>query len=416
MRITYPYQAERLGAVRIYALQQVFELDSEPASPEGDTSWGTTVSHVPSEAILDVQRRMAIVVPCRDERLKVLEGVLTGIPHSCLLIFVSNSSQDPVDRFVMERDTLERFCRFAQRSAVAVHQKDPGLARAFIKAGLPEMVSPEGVIRDGKGEGMAVGTMLAALAHKDYVGFIDADNYVPGSITEYVKAYAADFHLAQSPYAMVRISWRSKPKVVEGSLFFNRWGRTSSMTNRFFNQLIGDHTGFGTEALSTGNAGEHAITLNLALKLRFASGYAVEPYELLYLFEQYGGIDTEAKGPVDDPEVMHEGIQVFQVETCNPHFHEDKGPDHVEDMRRTSLALLCQSSVCPPRLRDEIVGFLSGGTGRQAPPEPAPVYPPLANVDSDVFLAVLAEEAGTFEQIVHPHRGRVSERLPIPFS
>ncbi len=416
MRITYPYQAERLGAVRVYALQQVFELDSEPASPEGDTSWGTTVSHVPSEAIIDVQRRMAIVVPCRDEKLKVLEGVLTGIPHSCLLIFVSNSSRDPVDRYVSERDTVERFCRFAQRSAVAVHQRDPALARAFVKAGLPEIVTPEGLVRDGKGEGMVAGTMLALLAGKDYVGFIDADNYVPGSITEYVKAYAADFHLAHSPYAMVRISWRSKPKVLDGTLFFTRWGRTSSTTNRFFNELIGDHTGFGTEAVSTGNAGEHAITLELALKLRFASGYAVEPYELLYLFEQYGDIDPEARGPVDDPELMHDGIQVFQVETCNPHFHEDKGREHVESMRRLSLNVLCHSSICPPRLREEIAAFLSDGAPAVPPPELGPIYPPLAGVDSDVFLAVLAEEAQSFEQIVHPERGRARGRTPIALS
>ena len=278
------------------------------------------------------------------------------------------------------------------------------------------MVTPEGLVRNGKGEGMVVGTLLALLAGKDYVGFIDADNYVPGSITEYVKAYAADFHLAHSPYAMVRVSWRSKPKVVDGTLFFNRWGRTSSTTNRFFNQLIGNHTGFGTEAVSTGNAGEHALTVDLALRLRFASGYAVEPYEMLYLFEQYGGIDPEAMGPVDHPEVMHDGVQVFQVETCNPHFHEDKGREHVESMRRSSLNVLYHSSICPPGLREEIALVLSGGSIAEEPPEPTPVYPPLEGVDPEVLLAVIAEEAESFEQIVHPERGRVPGRLPIALS
>ena len=226
----------------------------------------------------------------------------------------------------------------------------------------------------------------------------------------------ADFHLAHSPYAMVRISWRSKPKVVDGTLFFNRWGRTSSTTNRFFNQLIGDHTGFGTEAVSTGNAGEHALTLDLALKLRYASGYAVEPYELLYLFEQYGGIDPEATGPIDHPEVMHEGVQVFQVETCNPHFHEEKGQEHVESMRRSSLNVLYHSPICPAGLRDEIALFLDDRSDAREPPKPGPVYPLLESVDPEVLLAVIAEEAGSFEQIVHPEQGYGSGQPPIALS
>ena len=34
VRLTFPYQTERLGAVRIYGVQHVFELDSDPAEPE----------------------------------------------------------------------------------------------------------------------------------------------------------------------------------------------------------------------------------------------------------------------------------------------------------------------------------------------------------------------------------------------
>ena len=77
------------------------------------------------------------------------------------------------------------------------------------------------------------GIVLASLAGKDYVGFVDADNYVPGSVNEYVKVCASDMHLAETRFAMVRICWKSKPKVVDGALFFSRWGRTSESTNRF---------------------------------------------------------------------------------------------------------------------------------------------------------------------------------------
>jgi len=404
VRLTFPYQTERLGAVRIYGVQHVFELDSDPAEPEG--YFGTTVSHVPTPAIHAVQRRMASVIPCRNERLKILEGVLTGIPHSSMLIFVSNSDREPVDRFMMERDSIERFCRYARRSAVVVHQRDPGLGKAFEAAGFPHLLDDSGLVKDGKGEGMIVGIVLALLAAQDYVGFVDADNFVPGSVNEYVKVYASDFHLARTRFAMVRICWKSKPKVIDGALFFSRWGRTSETTNRFLNLLLASHTGFGTDAIATGNAGEHAMTMDLALRLRLAGGFAIEPFQLLDLFEQFGGIDPDALGPTEHPDLMREGVQVFQVETCNPHFHEDRGLDHVEEMGSTSLSALYHSPAATPQVRTLIREF----TGAE-PAVPEPPYPPLAGLDPEVFRGLLVSQAETFTQIVYPEG---SDALPIP--
>ena len=404
MRLTFPYQTERLGVVRIYGVQHVFELDSgSPRPGESALSWGTTVCQVPDETLRDVQRRMAVVVPCRNERLKLLEGVLTGIPHDCTLVFVSNSDREPIDRFAMERDSVERFCRFNQRSAMIVHQRDPGLAAAFAEAGMPELIDSSGLVRHGKGEGMIAGTALARLTGAEYVGFVDADNYVPGSVTEYVKAYAADFHLTDTPYAMVRISWHSKPKVVDGSIFFNRWGRASETTNRFLNLLVAYVTGFGTEAIRTGNAGEHAMTMELALRLPLASGFAVEPMEMLELFERYGGVDLRPGASVDT-EVMREGVEVYQVETRNPHFHENKGEEHVEEMSYAALAAIHNSPVSPPRLRDEIVEHLlrEGIDPAVALSTPAVTYPPLSTLVWGTFGGVLAERADTFGQILFP--------------
>jgi mannosyl-3-phosphoglycerate synthase len=398
MRITYPYQTERLGAVKVFGVQHIFELDSGPCDQAEDIGWGTTVTRVPEHSIQEVERRMAIVVPCRDERLKLLEGVLTGIPHPCLIILVSNSSREPADRFMMEKDSLSRFCRFAGREAVAIHQADPGLGLAFAKAGFPEVLNRDGLVHSGKGEAMMIGITLAALAGKDFVGFVDADNYVPGAINEYVRAYAADFHLASSRFAMVRISWHSKPKVVDGSLFFNRWGRTSEVTNRFLNMLVGYLTGFGTESIRTGNAGEHAMTIDLARRLRLAGGFAIEPRELLDLFEQYGGV-----GAMVDREVMQEGVDVFQVETRNPHFHEDKGGVHIDAMRSVAVNAVLNSSVCPDRLRDEILEYLQNDpTIGAVSDETEPIYPPLRELDEGTFLSVLANESETLEQLTGP--------------
>src|SRR3712207_8326289 len=109
---------------------------------------------------------------------------------------------------------------------------------------------------------MLIGMALAAMTGRQYVGYVDADNYVPGAVNEYCKAYAAGLYAADSPYAMVRISWHSKPKLRDGRLFFSRRGRTSEITNRFLNMLMDEHSGFGTEVVTTGNAGEHAFTLD----------------------------------------------------------------------------------------------------------------------------------------------------------
>ncbi len=409
MRIEVPINSERLGAVHIFDTVDVYELDSglEKSVSDVDLGWHQ-VRHVPFDEINEIERRMAIVVPCKNERLKLLKGVLSGIPHDCLVILVSNSAGVPVDRFEMEREALETFCRLLDRSAIIVHQRDSGLGAAFAEAGMPELVDDEGRVHDGKGEGMMVGVALAKLSGRDIVGFIDADNYVPGAVHEYVKSYAAGFALSPSRHSMVRISWSSKPKIQGSELFFNRWGRTSQVTNRFLNLLLSEITGFGTEIITTGNSGEHAVCLDLALLMNFGSGFSVEPYEYLNLFELFGGL-TESPYP----EVMRQGVRVYQIETRNPHFHEDKGGDHVKDMRLQALDALYHSPICGPRTREEIGAFLE----RQGTPARDGVtgvtwYPPLANLDWARFLDRLTS-APTFEQFEFIESAHVVTRAPI---
>ena len=74
---------------------------------------------------------MAIVLPIKDEELKVFAGVLKGIPHNCLMIVVSNSQRGETDAFRSERDVLSSFCRATKRQAVIVHQKDQAIAKAL---------------------------------------------------------------------------------------------------------------------------------------------------------------------------------------------------------------------------------------------------------------------------------------------
>ncbi|MFP5331456.1 MAG: mannosyl-3-phosphoglycerate synthase [Acidimicrobiia bacterium] len=393
MRIEYPHRHERFGAVRIHDTTQVIELDSGlDGDSEEATIQGRLVNLVPPAAVNAVERSMAVVVPTKNERRKVIDGVLSGIPHDCLIVLVSASDRDPIDRYEIETGVVERFCHSAERAAVTVHQDDPGLADALAHAGLPDLIGGDSV-RAGKGEAMIVGMLIAAAAGKSHVGFIDADNYVPGAVHEYVKVFAAGLHLAPTPYAMVRISWQSKPKIEAGRLVFNRWGRTTHITNRFLNLLLSTYNGFGTDVIRTGNSGEHAISLELAKRLRFAGGFAVEPYEFVDLFEQFGGAL-----PSPHPEVARSLVDIFQVETRNPHFHEDKGDDHVADMRLESLSALLGSPLTPETVQSEIRQFLDDlaiDPDILAQPH---VYPAWERADLETFADHL-RKAATFVSV-----------------
>lgn len=391
----------------------MIELDSGPGDGSGDRGHASLC--VPPEALRSLERDLVIVVPCMNETRRVIEGVLSGIPHGCLIVLVSNSDRQPVDRYEIEAQTVDQYCQLAERPAITVHQRDPGLAAAMKAAGVADMIDDDGLLRRGKGEGMLVGLALAALTGRRYLGYIDADNFAPGAVNEYCKAYAAALHLADSPYAMVRISWHSKPKLRDGRLFFSRRGRTSEVTNQFLNQLIGEYSGFGTEVIATGNAGEHAFSLDLGMRMRLAGGFAVEPFEYLDLFEQFGGVVE-----CSQPEVMERSVSVTQIETRNPHFHDNKGDHHVQDMRLQALNVLYHSTVCPPSVRSDILDLLVS-QGDLAPGEEPPrerIYPAVGTLALDRFCDVVLAEAHSLRQFGEPadttseqvgqlHRGRV---------
>ncbi|HKI57973.1 MAG TPA: mannosyl-3-phosphoglycerate synthase [Trueperaceae bacterium] len=389
MRIEVPREAERLGATLFYGVQRVYELDAGIVrAPAG--ALDQVIAPVAFEAIEAVCGAMAVIVPVRGERIKLLEGVLAGIPHACLVIVVSNSEREPIDRFPLELNAVLRYRRFTGKRIVVVHQKDRAVGEGVAQGGLPELVGDDGRVKDGKAEGMAVATLLAALAGKRYIGFVDADNYFPGAVHEYVREFAAGLLARRSDYAMVRINWHSKPKIVRDALFFAKLGRATVVTNRFLNALIGYYTGFETEVIRTGNAGEHAMTMDLALKLGYASGYATETRHFLDLLELFGSI---LENPARD--VLDQYVEVFQIESRNPHLHDiAKGEAHIGEMMLASLGVIHASPLCPRELREEIVLELRRRRllARDAEP-PAPVlYPPLERLRLESFAEAVANE------------------------
>jgi mannosyl-3-phosphoglycerate synthase len=270
------------------------------------------------------------------------------------------------------------------KKVLVVHQKEPGLAKAFADSGYGEILDETGIVRSGKAEGMIVGTLLAKWLGKKYLGFVDSDNYFPGAVLEYVYEYAAGFAMSNAKNTFVRISWHSKPKVMENSLFFAKWGRSSVNSNMMLNRLLTHFTGFETEIVKTGNAGEHALTVDLALSLEYAAGYAVETHHFINLLEQYGGMLENV-----DPETVSEKVTICQMESRNPHMHESKGDDHVEDMIDASLSVIYHSPLCPELLKREIMDNVRARRGAESPEEIGPVkmYPSLAKLDLDTFLA-----------------------------
>jgi len=387
MKLELPKNVERFGAVCFGSLQKVFELDSgieNGFKPEQSR----IIQRIQYQKLHEIFKEMAIIVPVRGERLKLIEGVLCGIPHPCLIIMVSNSDLEPVDRFKMEQDMLHDFCTFTGKVAIIVHQKDPAIAKAFRNAGYRKILDKTHKIRDGKAEGMIIGTVLAKLTGKKYIGFVDSDNYFPGAVEEYIREYAAGFVLGSSPYTMVRIAWHSKPKIVESKLFFRKWGRASTNTNLFLNRLISHYTGFETEIIKTGNSGEHAMTMKLAMNIDYSSGFSIEPYQIINLLERYGGI---LESPV--PKIMKDKVQVFQIESRNPHLHESGDQEHIDLMSSLAMQVIYQSQICPEAIKKDLLRLMSArGYIKPKKKLEKPRYlPALSSIDLKAFLKTIAD-------------------------
>ncbi len=351
MKLDFPNCTEIVGSVRIHGIQKIYELDSSPSRSHDSDG---TIKGFDNTEISNILHEMAIVVPVKNEKLKLLEGVLSGIPNECLVIIVSNSKRIPIDRFEMEVDMIKQYSRFVNdKKIIIVHQQDPFLGSVLKKVGYTSILENNDHVRNGKAEGMIIGMILAKMYLKQYVGFIDSDNYIPGAVNEYVKIFAAGFGMSKTPYCNVRVSWSYKPKVRNNALLFAKYGRTSKITNEYLNNLISEITGFETEIIKTGNAGEHALSMPLAENLHYSSGYSIETHEFIDIFEKFGGLIPSQikKGK--------KGVEIFQIETRNPHFHEDKGKEHLSLMLEESLLSIHSSKICPPSLSKKISDSLA---------------------------------------------------------
>ena len=73
MKLDFPRYTERLGAVSIHAVQRIYELDS--GKSKGFQSSHQTVRKFDYDEISNILHDLAIVIPVKNEKLKLLEGV-----------------------------------------------------------------------------------------------------------------------------------------------------------------------------------------------------------------------------------------------------------------------------------------------------------------------------------------------------
>ncbi len=380
---------ELYGAVRLYERVRVLELYGVGAAGDG--------VHVVTPSLLEEEApRLAVVVPVKNDELLTLEGVISGIPHASPVIIVSASDREPVDRYRHELELARLVHERTGRQVMVLHQRDPAWRRALEGTPLESLLGEDGLVRYGKGEGMLLGLLAAAWLGARYVGFIDSDNYVPGSVSEYAVAYIAGFTMASSPRSMVRIKWPYKGKIagVPGDVYLRRRGRVSMHTNRVLNLAISLLRGVETDIVQTANSGEHALTVELGLEMEWAGGFAVEPYQLVSLLE--GCWLRRRPCPSGG-----EGIDILQVETRNPHLHAERGEEHLVSMLATSLGTVYHSSLAQPRVREEIVQLLREQGYQGEPPKPRVYPPPGRETPRKAMEALLAESRDT---LVLPER------------
>jgi mannosyl-3-phosphoglycerate synthase len=110
----------------------------------------------------------------------------------------------------MEAEAVRQFGRFVdKRMIIMVHQRDPGLAQVFKKAGYDSILDPDDNIRSAKAEGMIIGLLVAKMYNKDYIGFICTTRTTSGSST--ATTMSLERSTSTSRYLRPALAYRPSP-------------------------------------------------------------------------------------------------------------------------------------------------------------------------------------------------------------
>lgn len=303
-------------------------------------------------------RHTAFIICHKSEPMDTLLTILRYIPADSPRIVVTNCPQH-----VFERLNYELSAQFMPRGATyLVHQKDERVAQFFRECGVSQILDERGTIVNGKGEGMYIGAVLAALLDiAKWIVYFDADNYAPSALLEYILAMGHLFtanasahpshlgyreHQERAPLHNVRICWASKPDY-DGVTFVPQpqvLGRCTRVIAPLCDELLRSWQPDATQRLLTPNAGEQGMTMAAATALRFSSGFSIETFQLLEL--AFTSIQRKGAPP---------RARLQQYLSGSPHLHEKKGETHIRGMIAESLAsFLVFRRHLPPHLWSHI--------------------------------------------------------------
>ena len=96
------------------------------------------------------------------------------------------------------------------------------------------------------------------------------------------------------------------------------------------------------------------------------------------------------------------GIEVFQIETRNPHLHEEKGTEHLRGMLLPGLGAIYHSPLCEAETKQMILDELLQQNAIKPDEEPPKVHlsPPLKQADLKKFAKVIEEHLESFSALV----------------
>jgi len=277
--------------------------------------------------------RTAFVISHKSESAETLQGVLWYLPTNSPIIVVTNS---PLEEMEHLKHHLKENLVY-HRSVYIVHQKDEAVAQFFRASGVHHILGDDSRVIDGKGEGMYVGTLFAALlGYPQWIVFYDADNLVPCALLEYTLAMgrlftannANSFYPERTPVDLhnVRICWASKPEIKNGKLQYTPMGRCTAVVSPLFSTLLEGWFGIADYPINSSNAGEQGFSMVAATSLRFSSRYSIETFQFLDLL-------AKAVGTHDLPR----GAILQQYQSKSPHFHTKRDDEHVRGMIAQSL-------------------------------------------------------------------------------
>ncbi|MCK4476186.1 MAG: hypothetical protein KAU16_05615, partial [Methanophagales archaeon] len=90
------------------------------------------------------------------------------------------------------------------------------------------------------------------------------------------------------------------------------------------------------------------------------------------------------------------GIEIFQIETLNPHIHEEKGEEHIKNMLLGSLSAIYHSKLCNDYVRSKVLDELKEILDTWEKPKENIVMPSIGGIDASKFIKVLEGNSKTF--------------------